>query len=397
MNAYVTGLAGGAAVCTEFSAPKPISAVEAYIRANVFDHPTLVLDTSVVAENYRALKAGLGRASIHYAVKANPDPAILETLVSEGSHFDAASRGEIEMCFAAGALPSEISFGNTVKRASDIRWAFDNGVRLFATDAEEEIEKIADNAPGASVYIRLIVDASEADWPLSRKFGCARDKTLDLLELSRRRGLNPVGFSFHVGSQTRKPEMWTITLDQVAEIWHAAQNAGFCLTLLNIGGGFPAFYGEEVTRPTDYAAAVMQLIDDRFGAVDHIMAEPGRGLVAHAGMIAAEVMLVSKKSESDTHRWVYLDIGKFSGLAETIDEAIRYQFITDRDHELTGPCVMAGPSCDSADVLYEKRPVQLPLGLKSGERIIIRNCGAYTSTYSSVGFNGFPPLDVIVL
>jgi ornithine decarboxylase len=146
-----------------------------------------------------------------------------------------------------------------------------------------------------------------------------------------------------------------------------------------------------------YAARVMELINERFGNVARVMAEPGRGLVAEAGMIAAEVLLVSKKSDLDTHRWVYLDIGKFSGLAETMDEAIRYQFITDRDHENTGPCVMAGPSCDSADVLYEKRPVQLPLGLKAGDRIIIRNCGAYTSTYSSVWFNGFPPLDVEVI
>ena len=99
----------------------------------------------------------------------------------------------------------------------------------------------------------------------------------------------------------------------------------------------------------------------------------------------------------DLHRWVYLDIGKFSGLAETMDEAIRYQFTTDRDHEEHGPCILAGPSCDSADVLYEKRPVQLPMGLTCGDKIIIRNCGAYTTTYSSVAFNGFPPLDVVVI
>ena len=116
-----------------------------------------------------------------------------------------------------------------------------------------------------------------------------------------------------------------------------------------------------------------------------------------SGMIAAEVLLVSKKSQDDLHRWVYLDIGKFSGLAETMDEAIRYQFTTDRDHEEHGPCILAGPSCDSADVLYEKRPVQLPMGLTCGDKIIIRNCGAYTTTYSSVAFNGFPPLDVVVI
>ncbi len=390
MNAYVTDFVGGKAV----AAP---SAIESFIRRTEFDRPTLVLDTEIVARQFRALNAGLGHANIHYAVKANPTREIIETLIAEGSHFDAASRGEIELCLSLGAAPEDISFGNTVKRAADIDFAFHAGIELFAADAEEELDKLAEHAPGAQVYIRLIVDASEADWPLSRKFGCARDKAMDLLAYATRVGLRPVGFSFHVGSQTRRADMWRVTLDQIAEIWHQAIAAGYPLDLLNIGGGFPAFYGEEIAHPTQYAADVMRLVTERFGDVPRVMAEPGRGLVAEAGMIAAEVLLVSKKSEADMHRWVYLDIGKFSGLAETMDEAIRYQFITDRDHEETGACILAGPSCDSADVLYEKRPVQLPVGLKSGDRFIIRNCGAYTSSYSSVGFNGFPPLDVVVI
>ena len=127
------------------------------------------------------------------------------------------------------------------------------------------------------------------------------------------------------------------------------------------------------------------------------MAEPGRGLVAESGHIAAEVMLVSRKSDDDLHRWVYLDIGMFSGLAETMGEAIRYRIETPHDGGEVGPCVLAGPSCDSADILYEQRPVMLPLALQCGDKVMIRNCGAYTSSYSSVGFNGFPPLDVIVL
>ncbi|WP_372604119.1 type III PLP-dependent enzyme [Actibacterium sp.] len=390
MNATVTDFVGRDIV-------SPAARIENFIRSTSFDRPTLVLDTEAVTNQFHALRAGLGRADIHYAVKANPAREIIETLVNLGSHFDAASRGEIELCLSQGAAPETISFGNTIKRPADIAFAFNAGIELFAADAEEELDKLAENAPGAQVYIRIIVENCEADWPLSRKFGCARDKALSLLGYARDLGLAPVGLSFHVGSQTRRAEMWINTLDQVAAVWHAAQEAGFGLTLLNIGGGFPAFYGEEIDHPTRYAARVMELIDARFGDVPRIMAEPGRGLVAEAGMIAAEVLLVSRKSDMDTHRWVYLDIGKFSGLAETMDEAIRYQFITDRDHEETGACILAGPSCDSADVLYEKRPVQLPLGLKAGDRFIIRNCGAYTSTYSSVGFNGFPPLDVVVI
>lgn len=389
MNAYVTG-------------PVPffdasVSRAEAHILTHSFDRPTLVIDREAVLRRYSALAQGLGRAHIHYAVKANPAPELLTALAEHGSGFDAASRTEIEMCLTAGATPDRISFGNTIKRASDIAWAHEQGITLFAADAESELEKIARHAPGANVYIRVLVTNCEADWPLSRKFGCAPDMVLKLISTAKQLGLRAVGLSFHVGSQTRRASMWAPVLDNVAATWHAAQAAGAELELLNIGGGFPAFHGEELDAPELYAAEVMHLISERFGNVPHIMAEPGRGMVAEAGAIASEVLLVSRKSDNDLHRWVYLDIGRFSGLAETEGEAIRYQFMTAHDGEPTGPCIMAGPSCDSADVLYEKRPVDLPIGLAAGDRVIIRNCGAYTSTYASVGFNGFPPLDVVVI
>lgn len=369
----------------------------AYIAANDFDRPTLVLDRTRVAAQYDALAAGLGQARIHYAVKANPAPEIIRLLVRKGAGFDAASRAEIELCLGQGARPDHISFGNTIKRAADIVFAHSVGVTLFAADSMAELDKIARHAPGARVYLRLIVENSQADWPLSRKFGCAPSLLPDLLDHARDLGLVAAGLSFHVGSQTRKAAFWAPVLDQVATLWHEARAAGHDLHLLNLGGGFPAFYGETVQAPREYAAQVMQMVSQRFGAVAEIMAEPGRGLVAEAGHIVAEVMLVSRKSPDDVHRWVYLDIGRFSGLAETEGEAIRYQFVTPHDGGETGACVLAGPSCDSADILYENRPVQLPLALRDGDRIVIRNCGAYTSSYSSVGFNGFPPLDVVVL
>ncbi len=390
MNATVTGA---------LRAASPVFADQAaaFIAANTFDKPTLVVSRDRVAQQYDALHDGLGRAHIHYAVKANPAAEIIRLLVAKGSGFDAASRQEIELCLSQGAKPENISFGNTIKRAADIAFAHAAGVTLFAADSIAELDKIAENAPGARVYIRLIVENSMADWPLSRKFGCAGSMLPELLDYARDLGLVPYGLSFHVGSQTRRAEFWNPVLDQVAPLWHAAVAAGHDLQLLNLGGGFPAFYGESVEAPRAYAAAVMKAVEARFGDVPQIMAEPGRGMVAEAGHIAAEVMLVSRKSADDMHRWVYLDIGRFSGLAETEGEAIRYQFVTPHDGGEMGPCVLAGPSCDSADILYEKRPINLPLALRDGDKVMIRNCGAYTSSYSSVGFNGFPPLDVIVI
>ncbi len=388
------------AMLTDFSEPLVVatrSRAEAYIAAHEFERPTLVVDTEAVADRFGALSRGLGDARIHYAVKANPEPAIVSRLVALGSGFDAASRAEIELCLEQGADPSKVSFGNTVKKPRDIAFAHAQGIRLFAADAEEELVKIAENAPGAQVYIRLIVEFSQADWPLTRKFGCARSNLLPLFARAVELGLEPVGLSFHVGSQTRRAAMWAGILDEVSESWTALEMAGYAPWLLNIGGGFPAFYGEAVDGPEAYGREVRRLIAARFGEAPVVMAEPGRGLVAEAGAIAAEVLLVSRKSENDLHRWVFLDIGKFSGLAETMDEAIRYQFLTDRDDDAMGACILAGPSCDSADVLYEKRPVFLPQTLRAGDRIVIRNCGAYTTTYASIGFNGFPPLDVVVI
>ncbi|MBJ3762969.1 type III PLP-dependent enzyme [Maribius pontilimi] len=370
--------------------------LDAAIAATTFDRPTLVLDLDVVEQNFAALQRGLGDASIHYAVKANPAPQVIERLATLGCHFDAASRGEIELCLSMGARPEHVSFGNTIKRATDIAFAYRAGITHFAADAEEELHKLAEHAPGASVYLRVIVEPNGADWPLTRKFGCAPARVLTLLGVARDLGLDPVGLSFHVGSQTRHATMWSHTLDQVAAVWAQAQDAGFGLSLLNIGGGFPAFHGDAVDPLEAYATDVMAQVRARFGDVA-VMAEPGRAMVADAGAIAAEVLLVSRKSDDDLHRWVYLDVGRFSGLAETEGEAIRYQFETARDEDETGPCILAGPSCDSVDVLYEKRPVSLPVSLRAGDRVVIRNCGAYTSSYSSVGFNGFPPLDVMVI
>ena len=337
-------------------------------------------------------------AHIHYAVKANPHPVILERLVELGCRFDAASIGEIDMCLDAGADPAHISFGNTVKRKQDIIDAYAKGIRLFSADAEDELYKISMYAPGSNVFIRVLMRSTEAEWPLSRKFGCSSSMVIPLMHSAKDKGLEPVGLSFHVGSQTRHPHMWYDSLDSVAAIWHNAIEEGFDLTLLNIGGGFPAYYGVDITEPEEYGERILEAVKERFGDVEYIMAEPGRGLVGNAGCIAAEVLLVSRKHEEDPVRWVYLNIGRFHGLAETESEAIKYQFLTpDCTSTETSPCILAGPTCDSADVMYEEHKINLPIDLTFGDKFVILNCGAYTSTYSSVAFNGFPPLRVEVI
>ena len=269
----------------------------------------------------------------------------------------------------------------------------------FAVDSMEEAMKVAQYAPGSDVFVRILVDATEAEWPLSKKFGCDKGMAVNVFDASKIHGLNPIGISFHIGSQTRHPEMWDDTLAKMADVWNMIKGLGYNLTMLNLGGGFPAYYGKDITDSDKYGAYLVDAVEKHFGDVDYLMAEPGRGMVGNAGYMAASVLLVSQKSNIDTQRWVYLDVGKFSGLAETDEEAIKYQFVVpDKDgYPDTEKFVMAGPTCDSADVLYSEHKVTLPATIAAGDKIIIKNCGAYTTTYSTVAFNGFPPLGVVVL
>ncbi len=357
------------------------------------DGPCLVVDLDVVRDNYQTFAKALPDSRVFYAVKANPAPELLSLLAALGSCFDTASVAEIEMVLAAGAAADRISFGNTIKKERDIARAFALGVRLFAVDCKAEVEKIGRAAPGAKVFCRFLFGCAGAEWPLSRKFGCDPDMAVEVLDHAQKLGLEPCGVSFHVGSQQRRTAAWDEALKTAAAIFRACAERGMNLTMVNLGGGFPTKYLREVPAVQAYGRSIFKALRKHFGnRIPETIIEPGRGMVGNAGVIEAEVVLVSKKSEQDQARWVYLDIGKFGGLAETMDESIRYPIKTPRDGDEVGPCVLAGPTCDSADVLYEKRPYDLPVSLEIGDKVLIEGTGAYTATYAAVAFNGFAPL-----
>jgi ornithine decarboxylase len=367
--------------------------IREFLRHRREDGPCLVVDLDVVRDNYGAFAKALPDTRVFYAVKANPAPEVLSLLASLGSCFDTASVAEIEMVLAAGAAPERISYGNTIKKERDIERAYALGVRLFAVDCKAEVEKIARVAPGAKVFCRILSDCVGADWPLSRKFGCEPDLAADVLEHAHRLGLEAHGVSFHVGSQQKNPHAWDRALASAAAVFRECGERGISLAMVNLGGGFPTKYVKNVPAVKSYGAAIFRSLRKHFGnRIPETIIEPGRGMVGNAGLIEAEVVLVSKKSEDDEVRWVYLDIGKFGGLAETMDEAIRYPIKTARDRDQMAPCVVAGPTCDSADVLYEREPYMLPVSLEIGDKVLIEGTGAYTATYSSCAFNGFPPL-----
>jgi ornithine decarboxylase len=367
--------------------------IREFLRLRRPEGPCLVIDLEVVRENYNAFARALPDSRVFYAVKANPDPAVLRLLAELGSSFDCASVAEIDMALAAGATPDRISYGNTIKKERDVAAAFARGIRLFAVDCVEEADKIARAAPGSRVFCRILCDCVGAEWPLSRKFGCSPEMAVAVLEHAHRAGLEAYGVSFHVGSQQPNPKAWDIALRAASGVFRTLSERGIQLRMVNLGGGFPAKYLREVPAVKTYGRAIFTALRKHFGnAIPETIIEPGRGMVGDAGMIKAEVVLISKKSAADEQRWVYLDIGKFGGLAETMDEAIRYPIRTAHDGERTAPCVIAGPTCDSADVLYEKTPYELPISLAIGDEVLIEGTGAYTQTYSAVAFNGFEPL-----
>lgn len=361
--------------------------------------PLLAVDLDIVAQHYLDLAAALPNVAIFYAVKANPAPEILRLLVALGSSFDVASLPEVEQCLAAGASPDSLSFGNTVKKRSAIDRAFELGVRRYAFDAESELDKLIEATPGSTVFCRILCDGFGAAWPLSRKFGCTPELAVDHLRRAARHGLK-VGASFHVGSQQFDVNAWDRALALVADIRAELRADGTEMELVNLGGGLPGTYREAAPPISQFGAAIQQAIVRRLGPSlpPELLVEPGRFMVADAGVMRTEVVTIGTKSGTDRHRWVYLDVGMFSGLAEVAGEAIRYRLTSSCEpQEPVGPVVLAGPTCDSADVLYQTVDYQLPLALAPGDEILIHSIGAYSTTYSTVGFNGFEPLEVEIV
>lgn len=321
---------------------------------------------------------------------------LLSALAQVGARFDVASPAEVRAALAAGASADELVYSNPVKRADHIRDAAYLGVRLFAVDSLPEVSKIAGHAPGAAVLARIRTSGAGSDYPLSRKFGASTAETVAMLRTADALGLVAAGVSFHVGSQQHDPLAWGPPIATAAQIFDELADLGIRPDILDLGGGFPA--GHEGPTPTPplraYADAIEDHLEAAFGGHrPHTIIEPGRGIVGDAGTVVASVIGVVQR---DGRRWVHLDAGVFSGLVETLDEAIRYRIDSSADAGPVGPCVLAGPTCDSADVLYEKVPVDLPLSLTEGDTVRFHAAGAYTSCYSTVGFNGFDPLETVI-
>ena len=364
------------------------------------DTPFLLIDLNKIDAKYDELKKNLPFAKIYYAVKANPHIDVLKLLASKGSNFDVATVYELNKLLDLGINPDKISFGNTIKKEKDIKYAFDKGVRLFASDSTNDIKKLARNAPGSRVFFRILSEGGDADWPLSKKFGAHPDMVYHLIIEAKNLGLIPYGISFHVGSQQRDVGQWDSAISQCKYLFDSVKSDGIQLKLINLGGGFPAHYIQPTHELEVYTTEITRRLHEDFGDnLPEIIIEPGRSLVADAGVLVTEVVMISKKSVLNQHEWLYVDCGLLGGLFETIDESIKYPIFV--EHPNSGKdrkeFILAGPTCDSMDILYEDYKYSFPSDLKEGDRLYILTTGAYTTTYSSIEFNGFPPLKSYIL
>jgi len=350
-----------------------------------YTKPFLLIDPDIIRGKYRRFCEAMPRVRAHYAVKANPDPRVVQVLINEGSGFEIASPAELDLLISKGVDPSQVHYSNPVKARQYIEYAASKGVEWFALDSVDELRKIHSAAPGAKLYLRIDTPNIGSDWPLSGKFGVQLREVDEILDAAAMLGADLCGVTFHVGSQCRNAENWRVAIDRAKRIFRTMRLKGLTPTMLNIGGGFPV----RLTKPIPSVEVISDVVNAALADLDEnirVMAEPGRYLVSDSAYFVCRVIGIARRGDQ---RWVYLDSGMFGGLLESA-QGLHYPLEADRSGRLV-PWHVAGPTCDSVDVLLQDH--LLPADLQDDDFIYVRNAGAYTTAYASE-FNGFPLPDV---
>jgi ornithine decarboxylase len=364
----------------------------ALARERAGDHavatPYLLCDLSVIDRKVERLRAALPGVVPYYAMKANPDPRVLKHVKGLGVRFEIASIHELDLLEALGVDPAGVIFSNPIKPDWAIASAWGRGVPTMVVDDLDEIEKVAKVSSDIRLCLRLETVNTGSDWPLTGKFGATASEAMDIIQHCAAAGLNLAGLTFHVGSQCRNLDNWHAGIENAKMIIERMRAAGLSPNLLNLGGGFPVQH----TRPMPTIEEIGRTVRKSLAGLGEgftVMCEPGRYLVGDScWMVTRVVGTATRKGR----RWIYLDVGAFTGLAETL-ESFDYELKTDR----TGrpiPVTVAGPTCDTADLLFQEK--ELPEDLQAGDFVYIPNAGAYTTAYAST-FNGFPLPRMVML
>ncbi len=356
--------------------------------------PFYVFDLGRVEKNYQEIHKSLPGVRIHYAVKANPSLGILERLNTIGSGFEIASVNELDTLISIGVSPSEILYSAPVKPGEYIKKAFDAGVRRFAFDNFSEIDKISQFAPKSEVYLRIAVSDNGSRLPLSSKFGASINDTAELMQYAKKLGLIPWGIAFHVGSQSTNLDVWELAIQSCGFVINELAENNIKIKVLNMGGGIPVRYTEDVPELDEIGLTIKRSIKRYAPYKVDLIIEPGRAMVANAGVLVTSVISRAVRSNRN---WLYTDTSAFHGLLETMpcQGAIDYPVDCDpKKSQKAIKYIITGPTCDSFDTYFYKK--ELPSDLKIGDRLYIQNIGAYSLSFAS-NYNGFSPPGVLYL
>lgn len=372
------------------SAESVISFADAEGLAEQFGTPLLIASRTALMRNYEVLRGALPGVELFYAAKANPADVILRPLCEAGSSVDVCSFGEMQAALSAGFTPEMMIHTHPCKTVHNLTNCYAHGLRWFTLDNVNEIPKLVQHAPDASLLVRVAVSSSSSLINLSAKFGASEPDAVPLMRAARDAGLAVRGMSFHVGSQCREPEDFRRALLQARRIWNRARRAGIKLEVLDIGGGFPAPYRDAVLSLDVYCRSLAQALDETFGDLAiRVIAEPGRGLVADTMTLVTRVI---GKSVRGGTTWYIIDDGLYGSFSGQMFDHVEYPLLArGADERPTFPCVIAGPTCDSSDVVA--RDQCLP-DLDIGELLLVPTMGAYTSASAST-FNGLELARVI--
>jgi ornithine decarboxylase len=354
-----------------------------------YGSPLFIIDAARVRLQYRRLAAALPGVDLHYALKPLPHSSVVNTLQAEGAFFDLATNGEVELVRRLNVAPERCIHTHPIKRDSDIRTALAYGVNRFVVDNPDEMRKFAKYRTRSSLLIRISFSSPEARCDLSRKFGCDPESVSGLLRLAAELRIKIDGLSFHVGSQAAGPAMFVAAIARCGELLRMAAQMGHAPGILDIGGGFPVDYLQRSMPIEEFCVPIVAALKELPPSM-RVIAEPGRYICAPAAISVASVM---GRALRGGRWWYYLDDGLYGTYSGQVYDHAAYPVEALVPAGKTYPSVLAGPTCDSIDVINEH--LELP-ELDVGDLVIGRAMGAYTWASASE-FNFFPRATVLAL
>jgi ornithine decarboxylase len=356
--------------------------------AATYGSPLLIVDCERIRAQYRRLQKALPGVDLHYALKPLPHPAVVRTVVAQGGFLDLATTGEVQLVSRLGVDPARCIHTHPIKRDKDIRNALAAGVTTFVADNPDEVRKFRRYRDQANLLLRVSYRSPGAVADLSRKFGCDPESALELARLAAKLGVNVAGFSFHVGSQSPDPLKHVEAIESCTVLLGKArrEKLGSC-NVLDIGGGFPVDYAKRVPDIGRFCAPIRKALAGLPRSV-RVIAEPGRYIAGPSAMGVATVM---GRAEREGLWWYYLDDGVYGSYSGQLYDHATYPIESLKQDGELRPSVLAGPTCDSIDVIAEN--ILLPK-LKAGDLLVGRVMGAYTWASASE-FNYFPKATVV--